>query len=293
MTSASHGKAKRRVWLCAAERTAKRRKSSSGRKNKSRTSRTTPDSSSRSPLQLRTRAPDTPGPLLRRLPPLPRRCSATCPTRSPWLRASLFPRGQGSPAGSRSPAPPLPCRPRPARTAGRGRWRRTAAARPGRLGPAQKRPEAGEKERVSPARAPQPAPDSSYLGRRGGRRGHQHGASATSAAQLRPSARVTSSPALPARGGPRHGSGWALGSGPMVSASHGHTPSVGLGGGHGAVRGMYLTGQLFPPYSAPKVPSCLVRDYNITSVAPAYPELIISSSVPRQDTGCRHLLGHR
>lgn len=101
MTSASHGNAKRRVWLCAAERTAKRRKSSSSRKNKSRTSRTPPESSSWSPPAT------VPGPRHPRcLLPLPRRCSATCPTRSPWLRAFFFPRGQGSPAGSRSPAPP-------------------------------------------------------------------------------------------------------------------------------------------------------------------------------------------
>lgn len=142
MTSASHGKAERRVWLCAAEKTAKRRKSSSGRKNKSRTSRTSPASSSWSPPAA------VPG--LRH--PRPPTCSATCPTRSPWLRAFAFLPGQGNPAGSRSPAPPLPCRPRPAPTAGGGRWRRTAASLPDRPGPAQKLPEADVKERMSPAR---------------------------------------------------------------------------------------------------------------------------------------------
>lgn len=173
--------------------------------------------------------PTPPTPTCAASRPFPAAAQPPARPRSPWLRAFAFLPGQGSPAGSRSPAPPLPCRPRPARTAGGGRWRRTAASRPGRPGPPQKPPEAGGRERVSPARPPSPAPDSSYLGRRGGRRGHQHGASATSAAQLRPSARVTSSPALPERGAPRQGSGWRAESRPAVSACRRHTPSAGLG----------------------------------------------------------------
>lgn len=45
------------------------------------------------------------------------------------------------------------------------------------------------------------------------------------------------------------------------------------------------TGLLLALYSAATVPSRLVRDYTITSVSLLHPELIISSSVRRQDTG--------
>lgn len=57
-----------------------------------------------------------------------------------------------------------------------------------------------------------------------------------------PVRRVTSSPALPARGGSRHGSGWRPRSRPVVSAFHGHTLSVGLGGA-----GTALYGACAPP----------------------------------------------
>ncbi|XP_050189764.1 WAS/WASL-interacting protein family member 1-like [Myiozetetes cayanensis] len=162
--------------------------------------------SGRSPGHLTPPAPTCPS----RLPPLPRRCYVsgrgvpTCSPRSPLFRASAFPPGKGSPAASRSPAPPLPSRPRPARTAGGGRWRRTAASRPRPLRGLQ---ETGKKERVSSARPPEPGPGAPLP--RQTRR-----APGTSTWGLRhqcraaPPARVTSSPSLPARGGTWRGSGW-------------------------------------------------------------------------------------
>lgn len=227
MTSASHGKAKRRVWLCAAQRTAEKRKSSSGRKNKKQDEPHHP-----SPLLLESssRGPRPP------TPPAPT-CAAAAPppARRGHLGLGLPPRA-GEPLRLPQPGPaaPLPT------TAGPNSWRGPVAQKRGRtvrrLRPG---PEAAGSRRegaCQPCPAPQPASDSSYLGRRGERRGHQHGASATSAAQLRPSARVTSSAALPARGGPRHGSGGGpergRDRGPVLSTSnrHRHTPSVGLVG---------------------------------------------------------------
>lgn len=80
---------------------------------------------------------------------------------------------------------------------------------------------------------------------------------------------------------------------PAVPASRRRTASVRLGD-TGMVCGTCSRPALSPPHSAATVPSRLVRDYNITSVAPTYPELIISSSAPRQGTGvpspCRSLL---
>lgn len=180
MTSASHGKAKRRVRLCAAERTAKRRKSSSGRKNKPRTSGTTPASSSCSPPaavpgRRHPRPPPAPPPapsppLLRHLPD------------AVTLALGLLPPRAGEPRQLPQPGPaaPLPT------TAGPNSWRGPVAQNRGRTArPPRPGPEAagGRREGACQSCPSLPAaPDTSYLGRRGGRRGHQHGASATSAA---------------------------------------------------------------------------------------------------------------
>lgn len=71
----------------------------------------------------------------------------------------------------------------------------------------------------------------------------------------------------------------------MFACAHTRSARGTRGCGRGAIRGVCPTELLSPPYSAPTVSSRLVRDYNITPVAHTQPELIISSSVRRHDTG--------
>lgn len=74
-----------------------------------------------------------------------------------------------------------------------------------------------------------------------------------------------------------------------------HAVGGARGLGYSGVAGVCRTGLLLPLYGAATVPSRLVRDYNITSVALTYPELIISSSVCDVKTqACRQPVGrHR
>ncbi|XP_015507441.1 proline-rich receptor-like protein kinase PERK8 [Parus major] len=143
MTSSSHGKAERRLWLCAAERTAKRRKSSSGKKNKSRTSRTTPVSSSwsspaavpgsRHPRPPPASSPAPSPPLLRHLP--------DAVTLAPGL---LPPPRAGEPRRLPQPGPaaPLPT------TAGPNSWRGPVAQNRGHTAwPPRSGPEAAGRRR--------------------------------------------------------------------------------------------------------------------------------------------------
>lgn len=134
----------------------------------------------------------------------------TCPRRPPHSSARS---AAGPRPGIRSPAAPRPRHgpflPRPMAPVGRGaaRWRSAAARRltslPATAGGGGRR-EKGCRDCPLPTAAPGSAP---YLGRRGGRRGHQHGASTISAAQPRPLASLPA-PAVPAGGGERR-SDWA------------------------------------------------------------------------------------
>lgn len=109
--------------------------------------------------------------------------------------------------GKGAPLPPArgtaPSSPGPRQSAGgAARWRSAAARRLTSLpAPAGVGGRRGRDCQTCPP--PSSAPGSApYLGRRGGRRGHQHGASTISAAQLRPLASLPA-PALPAGAGKR------------------------------------------------------------------------------------------
>lgn len=169
---------------------AGRRKSRSGRKSAEAAAQLLPE-----PPALPAHAPHPSSALGDGGTPLLPPSSAPFPPWEPRHGSPLPPPAPGSRGGGGFPVAqhgcPLPAaRPPPSSPAAGGRrWGRGRRAVP----------------------CPQPGPRGSpHLGRRGGRRGHQHGASAISAKQLRPPRVTSSAGPAPAGGGEAAASGrWA------------------------------------------------------------------------------------